>query len=220
MRLRPFTATEYGRFVGQLKAGLAVVSRCMDCFGAYGYSVTDNDQVFYRRADEVDTVGDEPTDTELYEGLTGSDTAELEGLAATELRDDETDDPNIASQEGLAYIPPSDPPVTSDPDDPQGARIAAGFGSTAEDEPYDQSHRAELLSAEDDFTARIREALVADATTSGFADSLIIGTRGSTVVVRGEVDDIDDTDNIVEVISRVAGVEDVIDETEVRGVTD
>jgi osmotically-inducible protein OsmY len=48
----------------------------------------------------------------------------------------------------------------------------------------------------------------------------VIGTRGGTVAVRGLVDDIDDTDNVVEVISRVSGVDEVIDELEVRGVTD
>jgi osmotically-inducible protein OsmY len=53
-----------------------------------------------------------------------------------------------------------------------------------------------------------------------YADFLVIGSRGRTVVVRGEVDDIDDTDNITDVIGRVRGVDDVIDELEVRGVTD
>jgi osmotically-inducible protein OsmY len=49
---------------------------------------------------------------------------------------------------------------------------------------------------------------------------LVIGTRDGTVVVRGVVDDLDDTDNIVEVITRVSGVDEVVEELEVRGVTD
>ena len=71
-----------------------------------------------------------------------------------------------------------------------------------------------MLSDESDLTARIRDALEADAATTDLADRLVIGTRGSTVVVRGVVDDINDGDNIASVIERVAGVEEVIDETE------
>ena len=181
----------------------------------------DDDQVFYRRMDEVDVSSDQPNDTELYEGELGSsDTVVIEDFAQSGLRSDETDDPEVAAQEGLPYVPPSDPPIVPDPDDPQGARIAAGFGSTAEDEPYDSSHRSELMSSEDDIVERIREALLADAATTAYADTLAIAARGGTVAIRGVVEDIDDTDNIVDVIGRVSGVEEVIDELDIPGVTD
>jgi hypothetical protein len=181
----------------------------------------DGDQVFYRRSDEVDTTDAELTDTELYEGLLGrSEISTIEDLAQAELRSDETDDPMVASQEGLAYVPPMDPPVATDPDDPQGLRVAAGFGMSADDEPYDSDHHSELLPVSDEFEARIREALRADASTTAYADLLAIGTRNRTVAVRGLVDDIDDSDNVVDVISRVTGVDEVIDELEIRGVTD
>ena len=42
----------------------------------------------------------------------------------------------------------------------------------------------------------------------------MIGTRGSTAVVRGIVDDVDDSDTIVAVIESVDGIEEVIDETD------
>ncbi len=161
------------------------------------------------------------TDTELYEGELGSsDSSTIEDLAGMDLRDGETNDPELAAQEGLAYVAPSDPPVVSAPDDPQGARVAAGFGSTADDEPYDRSHHSELLTNEDEMVERVREALLADAATTGYANSLALASRGSTVAVRGVVDDIDDTDNIIDVISRVAGVDEVIDELEIPGITD
>ena len=150
----------------------------------------------YLTTDEVDTLG-ELTDTEIYEGeleagvhddLPGEPLeANLEMMTELELRDGETADPNVAAEEGLAWVPPIDPPVVAD--------------------------------AEDEFEARIREALLADSSTSRYADSLIIGNRGSTVVVRGVVDDIDDTDDIAAVIMTVVGVEEVIDETEVTGIT-
>lgn len=114
-----------------------------------------------------------PTLTELDRGeaapdleAVAGDVASLDGFASDELREGETDDPDVATEEGL------------------------------------------------DLTARVREALEADAATTDLADRLVIGTRGSTVVVRGVVDDINDTDNIAAVIERVAGVEIVIDETE------
>ena len=183
----------------------------------------------YLTEDEVDKLG-EITDTEIYEGELEAranddqpdETAEenLELLTEAELRDGETADANVAAEEGLAWVPPIDPPVVADEDDREGARVAAGFGVDASDEPYDASHRGDLLSAEDEFEDRIREALRADASTSRYADSVVIGNRGGTVVVRGTVDDIDDTDNIAAVIGNVAGVDEVLDEMEVAGVTD
>jgi BON domain len=187
----------------------------------------ERDQVAYRREDEIDTLG-ELTDTEIYEGEleagvhddlpTEPRADNLESLTALELRAGETDDPSVAAEEGMTYVPPTDPPVVPDPDDPQGVRVAAGFGSSALDEPYDSDHRSELLDAEDDASARVREALRADARTTQYADSLAIATRGSTVAVRGVVDDLDDSDNVLEVVNHVTGVADVIDELEVRGV--
>jgi len=158
----------------------------------------------------------ELTDTEIYEGDLEAGTDPMRGG----LRSDETDDPNVAAEEGLAYVPPTDPPVIVDRDSPEGVRIAAGFGSTAIDEPYDENHRAEVVSSEDEMADLVREALRADAATSRFADALDISVEGGVVVVRGEVDDIDDTDNVVEVASRAEGVNEVIERLDVRGVTD
>jgi hypothetical protein len=181
----------------------------------------EGDQAAYFRQSEVSEDDLEPTDTELYEGELGlGATDTIEDLAGAELRDGETDNPDVAAEEGLTWVPPIDPPVVPDLDDPQGVRVAAGFGTSSDDEPFDPDHVGEALSAEGEVEERIREALRADASTSMYADSLVIGTRGSLVAVRGLVDDIDDTDNIVDVISRVSGISEVIEELEVRGVTD
>ena len=138
----------------------------------------------------ADSVTDSPeqrelTDTEMYQGELAGDLAPAEA----DLRPDETSDPTVAAQEGLAYVPPTDPPVVHDP---QG----------------------------DEMEARVREALRADAATSRYAEELVIGTRGGVVGVRGVVDDIDDTDDVTEVISRVPGVDEVVDELDVKGLTD
>jgi hypothetical protein len=159
------------------------------------------------------------TRTELDAGYTAPATdeggaARLDGLALDDLREGETDDPGVATQEGLTYVPPSDPPFRIDPDDPEGIAVAAGPGTSALDEPYDPDHVGDPLPDEAELTARIREAIAADAATTAYADRLVIGTRGSTAVVRGIVDDIDDSDAIAAVIERVEGIDEVVDETE------
>lgn len=175
----------------------------------------------------------ELTDTELDEGYTarsgravaidesGPDDVvslehSIESLADLDLRDGETDDPNVAAEEGLTWVPPTDPPVVSPADRPD-IEVGAGTGSSSLDEPYDADHHSTALSSDDEMTERVREALRADATTSELADALGIETRGGLVILRGVVDDIDDADNIAAVASTVTGVSDVRDETEVRG---
>jgi osmotically-inducible protein OsmY len=76
--------------------------------------------------------------------------------------------------------------------------------------------QADALAGEDELSARVREALRADAATSRYAESLAIDSRDQTVAVRGVVDDVDDSDNVVEVASRVIGVDEVVDELDVR----
>ena len=162
------------------------------------------DQDAFLEPDEIETRR-VPTQTEVDHGATMTDldaaegaAATLHGLALDDLREGETDDPKAATEEGLAYVPPSDPPFRVDAEDPEGIELAGAMDD----------------SGELDLTARIRDALEADAATSGYADRLVIGSRGSTAVVRGIVDDVDDSDMIAAVIEGVAGVEEVIDETE------
>jgi hypothetical protein len=168
---------------------------------------------------------DEPTMTELDRGendranlgrLPGDDDlASLEVLASGELRSGETDDPDVATEEGLAWVPPSDPPVIADAEEDDGIVIASGIGTSALDEPYDDDHRSEDLTAEGDMNARIREAIRADAATSGYADRILIAVLGSRVILRGVVDDLADGDELVAVVERVKGVDEVRDETDV-----
>jgi hypothetical protein len=175
-------------------------------------AVLDTDELEHRRT---------PTRTELDAGYSipdleyaGDASAVLESLDLEDLREGETDDPGVAAQEGLTYVPPIDPPVIADPEADDGIVPAAGMGVSAESEPYDDSHRGTDLDPESQPNVRIREALRADAQTSVLEDRLIIGTRGSVAVIRGVIDDVEDSDAILEVVSRVHGISDVIDETE------
>ena len=162
---------------------------------------------------EIDTLG-EMTDTRVYEGdlearppnsdQPDDDPAEnLESLVATELRDGETDDPNEAAEEGLTWVPPIDPPLRVDTDGPE---VAAGFGMTAQEEPFDADHHSEAVSPHDEVETRVLEALRADAATAGFADDLELDVEGGVVRIAGVVDDLEDEDSILAIVEAVPGV--------------
>jgi hypothetical protein len=171
------------------------------------------------------------TATDVYQGETDANQELGEGgaesydlLIEQELREGETDDAMEAIEEGYTYIPPIDPPITTDYDDPESIQVAAGFGLTAEDasdvsgEPsVDQDDVDRYHDRGDDMTAFVRAALRADSSTTHLAERLQIATINGTVIVRGTVDDLDDSDNIVAVISDLEGVEAVSDQTVVAG---
>lgn len=167
-------------------------------------------------ASEVDDLG-EMTDTAVYEGELASrepgsdqpDQIRLESLEAEEARAGETDNPDEAAEEGLAWIAPMDPPTRADPNG-FGPAVAAGFGTTAEDEPFDADHHGELLYADDERTERVVEALRADARTSALADRVEVDSEGGRVILSGRVDDLDDEDAAIAVAEEVSGVTEVV----------
>jgi len=173
---------------------------------------------------DIDNLG-RITDVEVYEGEleagvnpdVDTDEESLDLLTSRELRAGETNNPDVAAEEGEAWVPPVDPPVVADRDAPEGVTVAAGFGSTAMDEPFDADHHSTFLPADDEVSARVREALLADSRTSRLAESLGIETAAGVVTVRGSVQDIEDGELIEEVASVVTGVTEVRDETDVPG---
>jgi len=148
-------------------------------------------------------------------GVVPSDTISVESLVEGELREDETFDAIIAAEEGVPWVPPVDPVVVPDESDPEGVAVAAGIGTSAIDEPYDADHHSTFLPAEDEVTARVREALRADAMTTAYADNLGIDTEADVVTLRGTVEDIEDLDAVLAVAAVVDGVTEVVDEMEV-----
>jgi hypothetical protein len=121
-------------------------------------------------------------------------------VESPDMRSGETSDPLVAIEEGQVYVPPTDPPIVPS-DDPEGVDTPGG----------------DDLDAEGDMNARIRDELRADAATTALADRLEIAVIGSVAIIRGQVDGIEDTDAILEVASRVDGISEVRDETEVMG---
>jgi hypothetical protein len=166
--------------------------------------------------------------TDVYQGVTDSNqelvergAEEFDFLVEQELREGETDDAMEAVQEGLTYVPPIDPPIVPDHDNLESIEVAAGFALSADegDNPPDLERNAHDRDFEqgDDMTALVRQALRSDSLTTHLADRLVLATINGTVIIRGVVDDLDDTDNIVAVISQLPGVERVRDETTVIG---
>jgi hypothetical protein len=171
---------------------------------------------------EVDDLG-EMTDTAMDEGELESrepgsdqpDEIKLESLTADEARAGETDDPEEAAEEGLTWIPPTDPPVIPGSGS-DGVAVAAGFGSTAEEEPFDADHHGELLTDDDERSARVEEALRADARTSAFADQIEVDTDGPRVILSGQVTELDDEDEAIAVAEDVPGVREVVSQVDVE----
>jgi hypothetical protein len=188
-----------------------------------GYRSQD-DQGEFPAADEVDDLG-QLTPTDIYEGELEAGTADdlpgeadgenLEMLTELELRADETDDPMEAVEEGFTYVPPIDPPTV--PGGYDNAEIASGLGISALDEPYDEDHHDSFDSADDELSARVREALRADSSTTQYANRIAIAIAGGVVTLRGTVDDLVDSDNLLAVAEYVEGVDEVVDELRVRG---
>jgi hypothetical protein len=184
-----------------------------------------DDQNAFLDDDELDRA-DEPTDTAVYEGDLEAEGAlveddpddrSFEALTDRELRAGETDDAGEAAEEGLTYVPPTDPPIVAGEDGQP--EVAAGFSTSAtDDEPFDADHHSETLPVDDEVTERVRDALRADALATEYADELDVETDGRVVILRGRVADLDDEDAVVAAAERVAGVSQVIDELEVVGV--
>jgi hypothetical protein len=186
-----------------------------------GYRDQD-DQGTFPDADEVDDLGS-LTSTGKYEGELEAgvdsdlpnDTENIEMLTELELRADETDDPMEAVEEGFTYIPPIDPPTV--PGGLDNAEIASGLGVSALDEEYDEDHHDSFLNVDDEVAGRVREALRGDSSTTQYVNRIAIEARGGVVTLRGQVDDLVDSDNIMAVAGYVEGVEEVVDELRVRG---
>ncbi|MBK9713909.1 MAG: BON domain-containing protein [Kouleothrix sp.] len=174
-------------------------------------------------ADDTDDLG-QISSTDTYEGELEAgvdddldpDSERLELLTELELRAEETDDPIEAVEEGFTYVPPIDPPTVPG-GGLQNAEIASGLGLSALDETYDEDHHDSFLSADDEVSARVREALRADSSTTQYAGRVAIEARGGVVTLRGLVDDLVDSDNLLAVAEYVEGVEEVVDELRVRG---
>jgi hypothetical protein len=148
---------------------------------------------------------------ELQDELEEGDT--LGDLIETNETDGSTENVQLVMDQGLVYTPPTDPPVVPS-DDPQGAEIAAGFGSSIEDEPevanLPESVDDNDFDAEDD----LRKALYYNSETTHL-DDVRIYVRNGIAYLRGTVLDEDDITIVDEFVRDMEMVDDVRNEIEV-----
>jgi BON domain len=128
-----------------------------------------------------------------------------------------TDDPLVATEEGVPYDPPTDRMIaqTGDPGGPDVAGTDPDAGGELEREDGVQLPDG-LLPRDDELTADVLEALRASDVPAG--DRIRVLAQGSRVLVRGEVESVDILDEILGIVGDVPGVDDVIDEVQVTGV--
>ncbi len=158
----------------------------------------------------------------------------------------DTDDPLVASQEGVPYVPPSDR-VISEARFTQGGPDVAGTAPTdageLERDDDIQSDEVEMAAYEDERDGEVRDEDSGDATVVDLVrplptddelaadvieqlrdsdvpagDRLLISAIGSTVTVRGQVESIDVLEELLGMIGDVPGVEGVNDEVEIAGI--
>jgi hypothetical protein len=131
--------------------------------------------------------------------------SEDSGDLAEEPATGQTDDYLVAQQEGVPYVPPTERGITES-------------GTDA-----DELERNDMVQPDDQMPARDDE-LLADVIEALRTSDVVAGDRirltvnGTQVIVRGEVESIDVSDEVLAIVGDVPGVTDVVDELEVSGV--
>ncbi len=130
----------------------------------------------------------------------------------------ETDDPTVAAEEGMPYLPPSDR-VLSDSryagSGPDLAGTAPTQAGELEREDDIQPDRAGLPT-DDELRADVVERLRASGIAAG--ERLQVATVGSSVTLLGEVESIDVLEELLGIVGDVPGVEEVNDEVRITGI--
>ena len=132
-----------------------------------------------------------------------------------ELGGDMTTDAMLAVEEGLPYMPPTDP-VVRPSDDDQELAISGGFGETSDDEYPDLQATTAIGDAppgDEDVREQVIEALRTDAATADLVIQVVV--RNGVVRLRGRVPTLDDAEAAEEVAGRVPTVVEVREELEV-----
>jgi hypothetical protein len=143
--------------------------------------------------------------------------SEDEGDLVDEPADGLSDDPLVATEEGVPWTPPTDR-VISESRDASGVDVAgtdttdAGELERSDDVQVDDG----LPPRDDELRADVIEALRASDVVAG--DRLRVSVTGSQVHVTGQVESVDVLDEALGIIGDVRGVTDVVDDVEVTGV--
>lgn len=122
-----------------------------------------------------------------------------------------TDDPLVATEEGVPYDPPTDRVMSAagviEGPDVAGSAPTDGGELAREDavQPHDDDR-----PTDDQLVANVLAALRASDVAAG--DRIRVAASGSRVMVSGEVESVDVLEEILGIVGEVDGVEDVADE--------
>jgi len=150
---------------------------------------------------------------ELQDEVDGED--EMGDLFETADSDGSTDNVQLAMEQGLVYNPPTDPPVVPS-DSSQGIEMAAGYGSSIEDDFESRDLPESLDDVDSDVENDLRRAIRHNSETTHM-DDVRIYVRNGIAYLRGTVDDDEDSDIVEEFIRDLDVVDDVQNELEVLG---
>ena len=143
--------------------------------------------------------------------------SEDEGDLIEEPGEGETDDPMVATEEGVPYLPPTDR-VLSEVRRSEASADAAGSAADDEEELELDSDSGQEpdMPRDEALQAAALEALRRSDVTAG--DRIQVDAAGSTIWVRGSVESIDVSDQILGILGDLPGVDEVVDELEVAGI--
>jgi hypothetical protein len=139
------------------------------------------------------------------------------GDLVDEPREGMTDDPTVATEEGVPYQPPADR-VLSEPRGTDGPDVAGTAPTDAgELEREDGIQRDDGVPPRDDeLAADVVEALRDSDVPAG--DRIRVRAAGSRVTLTGGVESVDVLDEILGIAGDVDGVDEVVDEVTITGV--
>jgi hypothetical protein len=128
-----------------------------------------------------------------------------------------SDDPLVATEEGVPYVPPTDR-VLNQTDGPEGPDVAGTAPDDAGELEREDGIQVpnDARPADDELTADVIEALRDSDLTAG--DRIRVATEGRRVTLTGEVETMDVLDEILGIVGDVEGVDEVVDEVMVTTV--
>ncbi|MFN8539224.1 MAG: BON domain-containing protein [Thermomicrobiales bacterium] len=114
--------------------------------------------------------------------------------AVPQVGEDMTSNVMIAVEEGIPYMPPTDPVIRPSRDE-QTIAVLGGFGTASDEEFPDRQATTALGDAppgDEDLREEVIAALRADAATTDLVIAVMV--RNGTVHLRGEVSSLDDAE--------------------------
>jgi osmotically-inducible protein OsmY len=120
---------------------------------------------------------------------------------------------DTAEEADVAYVPPTDPVITSDQ---RGRAVVLGGFTPASTDDVEVAPSSERELGDEAIADAVRRELREDAATTSLP--INVDVRDAVVYLRGTVADVVDAENAEEVASRVPGVREVVEELQIQSV--